>query len=236
MTNVQPQSAAALPPDTPPPELAALNLADYDAVLFDMDGTLLDSSVAIREVYGVWCERHGLELEAVLQAFLGSRVIDHLPRIAPHLDAEKEVAYLTAQESVIATGVVEIAGASAFIRLLEARAVPWAIATSSYRAMAELRLGAAGLPIPQHLITAELIKTGKPDPEHFIRAAQALGVEPARCLAFEDSPNGARSALAAGCDLVVVGEEIRDQHPRIRARLTDYRGLLVQLEGAGHGG
>lgn len=208
----------------------SLELTSYQAVIFDMDGTLIDSSLAIREVFQTWCARHQLDLEQVLALCHGSRVRDFLGQLAPHLNPDEEDAWLYAKEATITTGIVAIPGARQMLSELNKRSIPWGIATSSVESVARARLAAAELPVPQVLVTGEQVKQGKPDPEHFTLAAEKLGAAPDLCLAFEDSPNGIASALAAGCDLVVVGDALSEhREQRIVARLNDYQPLLNTL-------
>ncbi|MBN7818518.1 HAD family hydrolase [Bowmanella yangjiangensis] len=214
----------------------AFDLDAYQAVIFDMDGTLLDSADAIRQVCSRWCAIHQLDVEQVLAMCHGSRIRDFLPELAPHLDADLEEAWLNAEEAEETNGIVPIEGAHAMLRLLELRGTNWGIATSSAGPVARMRLGTLGFPIPQVLITAEYVKRGKPDPEHFELAAKHLNAEPDRCLAFEDSANGVAAALAAGCDVVVVGEAgqyLYPQHQRIVGRISDYQSILAVIEQTG---
>lgn len=206
-----------------------LDFGAYKAVIFDLDGTLVDSSAAIAEVMGHWCASHNLDPERVMNESRGGRLQDFLPKLAPHLDAGREFEYLCAQEAVTTTGVAAIPGARTVLGHLDGRGLQWGIATSGINQVARMRLRTAGLPLPEILVTAEMVARGKPDPEHFVTAAGALRQQPRDCLAFEDSENGVRSALAAGCEVVVVGEHTALEHPRIRARIPDYRPLLRQL-------
>ncbi|GAA0363590.1 HAD-IA family hydrolase [Bowmanella denitrificans] len=207
----------------------SLELDRYQAVIFDMDGTLLDSSTAIREVFHTWCQRHQLDLEQVLTMCHGSRVRDFLDQLAPHLDADEEDGWLFAEEARVTTGVVPISGASEWLQRVSALNMPWGIATSSNRSVALARLNAANLPVPEVLITGDQVEQGKPHPQHFLLAAEKLGVNPARCLAFEDSPNGILSAQSAGCDVIVIGESAHAsaQAQQVVARLRDYQPLLA---------
>lgn len=208
------------------------DLERYEAVIFDMDGTLLDSAEAIREVCTRWCAIHQLDVEQVLALCHGSRIRDFLPELAPHLNADLEEAWLNAEEVKEATGIVSIEGADRMLNTLGQRGKNWGIATSSAGPVARMRLETVGFPIPDVLITAEYVKQGKPDPEHFQIAARHLNADPARCLAFEDSLNGVTAALAAGCEVIVVGEaaqHLHTGHQRIVGRMADYQPLLTLL-------
>jgi sugar-phosphatase len=101
----------------------------------------------------------------------------------------------------------------------------WAIATSGTHTIAELRLISCALPIPEVFVTSELVKNGKPNAEPFLLAVTQLVVNPQDCLVFEDSDAGITSAIAAGCDVVVIGQTSTIQHKRIVARVDDYYSL-----------
>lgn len=100
-------------------------------------------------------------------------------------------------------GIVPIAGIEALISGLDP--ARWAVVTSASRNLATLRLRAAGLPIPETLVSADDVLRGKPDPEGFLKAAAILGVPIEECLIFEDSPAGVAAARAAGAHVVIVG-------------------------------
>lgn len=206
-----------------------LDLTQYSAFIFDMDGTLLDSSTVTNKVLGHWCQLHQLDFETIHRECQGSRIIDFLTRLAPHLDAEREAKALDILEQQTIDGLVEIAGAADFLKYLDDCDMPWCIATSANLDIATLRLQTTELPTPEILITSEDVSRGKPDPEHFVTAALRLQKSSRQCLAFEDSNNGVKAALSAGCDVVVIGRECNIEHPRIVARLENYLELVQQL-------
>lgn len=206
-----------------------IDLNSYRAIIFDLDGTLVDSSIAITEVTRRWCEKHQLDLNHVLTVCHGSRFVDQVPHLAPELDAKREAAELDAQEGMTATGIVEIPGARELLYQLTRSGVNWGIATSGIHPVATLRLNTAKLPIPKVFVTGEQVSRGKPDPEHFVTTATYLQQIPEHCLVFEDSNNGVQGALQAGCDVVVIGNQVTLDHPRIRARFDNYWPLLKQL-------
>jgi len=177
----------------------------YAAFLFDMDGTLLDSSRVVERVWTAWAKRHGHDPAEVLAACQGLQYRDTLRRFAkPEVDIEQEAKALLQAELDDTEDVVAIAGIETLIAQLDPGC--WAIVTSAPRALAETRLRAVGLPIPQHFITAENVQRGKPDPEGFLKAAELLGVPIAECLVFEDSPAGVAAGKAAGAHMVIVGD------------------------------
>ncbi|WP_404862365.1 HAD-IA family hydrolase [Georhizobium sp. MAB10] len=175
----------------------------FDAVLFDMDGTILTSIKASERVWGAWALQYGLDLDAFLPTIHGVRAIDTIRRLnLPGIDAEVEAAKIMRAEIDDTEGVEPIAGAAHFLASLPADR--WAVATSAPRALAERRISAAGLPMPPQMITAEDVTKGKPAPDCFLKAARRLGVDPVRCLAFEDAPAGITAAETAGCTVVII--------------------------------
>ena len=177
-------------------------LLSADALLFDLDGVLVDSTPSVIRAWSAWARRVGLEPATVLAAVHGRRAVDTIRALRPALDPEVEIAGLVADETTDNADVVEIVGARALVTALPAGS--WAIVTSGLLAVATARLVAAGVPVPPVMITAESITRGKPDPECYLLGAAELGVSPADCVVVEDAPAGAAAARAAGMRLVGV--------------------------------
>jgi mannitol-1-/sugar-/sorbitol-6-phosphatase len=176
----------------------------YAAFLFDMDGTLLDSSAVVHRVWGTWAERHGIDVATLMANVHGVRSEDTIRRFAPATaDVATETQWILDAEVRDVDGVIALEGTQAFVEALAPGT--WAIVTSAPRTLAEVRLRAAKLPIPQLMITAEDVQRGKPDPQGFLLGAQRLGVRIEECLVFEDSPAGVAAAKAAGADVAIVG-------------------------------
>jgi sugar-phosphatase len=173
-----------------------------DAILFDMDGTLVDSTQCDERIMGRWAEKHGLDREFVLQVSLGRRTVDAIREAAPHLNVEEEARAIDAEELVEREGIKEIRGAQHLLHKLKPH--QWAIVTSASRALATFRLRCAGLPLPQWLVCGDEVTNGKPDPEGYQKAAGQLGVSPARCLVVEDTPAGILAGRRAGMNVLAL--------------------------------
>ena len=172
------------------------------AILFDMDGVLLDSTPAVERHWREWSEKHGLAYEEVIAIAHGRPSKETMRVMAPHLDAEKEAADYEQYECEDLVGVFPISGAASFTSALPAE--KWAIVTSCGHKLALARLAHVSLKASNILISADHVKQGKPHPEGYLAAAKTLGVSPAECLVVEDSPNGLKAALEAGMRCLAV--------------------------------
>jgi mannitol-1-/sugar-/sorbitol-6-phosphatase len=195
--------------------------------LFDMDGTLVDSSAVVEAVWTEFGRTHDLDPAEILAFAHGRKATDTVRRFLPHLgDDERDalVRGLVAEEVGRVDGVVEIPGAARLLRTLEEQGAPVAVVTSAPRELAHVRLQAAGLRIPQVLVAAEDVEHGKPDPEGYLRAANLLGVPIRECVVFEDAEAGLGAAVASGARVVVIGDHA-SQTTEGLGRLTDYVGV-----------
>jgi sugar-phosphatase len=181
---------------------ATLNaVLEVSAIIFDLDGVLADSSAVVDQAWIEWGDRLGLDARLILQTIPGKRTRDAIALLAPGCDVDAEAARIIAREQSLVDLVVPIPGAQELLAQLPPGR--WGVATSGIEAIARARLAHAGLPVPEVLISAEMVARGKPDPEVYALAAAALGVDPAACLVFEDAPSGVAAATAAGA--LVVG-------------------------------
>jgi len=171
-----------------------------DAVLFDLDGVLVDSTASIERHWRTWAAKHDLVAEDVLRIAHGRRALETIRLAAPHLSAEAEARDMAREESRNASDTLRMDGAAELLTALPADT--WAIVTSAPRATARIRLRNAGLPLPVALVTADDIFRSKPDPEGYLRAAALLAVPPRRCIVIEDAPPGIAAARAA--DMIVI--------------------------------
>ncbi|MDX7920662.1 HAD-IA family hydrolase [Aeromonas media] len=201
-----------------------------EALLLDMDGTLVHSTTEVETVWRLWCQGHRLDPAPVLAMCHGVRSREVIRALAPQLDLAREVTLLDELE-IQHAGVAEpIAGARTLLAALPP--ARWALVTSASQRVARHRLASAGLPLPRWLIGAEDVERGKPDPEPYLLAARRLGLAPADCLVFEDAPAGIRSALQAGCQVVQIGGDKRFDGG-VRARLEDWRQIRLTEDEAG---
>ncbi|ASK96799.1 phosphatase [Xanthomonas citri pv. vignicola] len=190
--------------------------------MFDMDGTLLDSTAVVEKIWLAWAERHNVDSSKLLAGIHGVQSKDVIRRFGPSgVDLAGEEEALLNAELAALDGVVAIAGANEFIARLDPSA--WAVVTSAPRALAEARMRAVGLPPPPLLIAAEDVEKGKPDPEGFLKAASMLGVPIGDCLIFEDSEAGIQAARAAGASFVAIGGHT--QAGDALASIADYSSL-----------
>jgi mannitol-1-/sugar-/sorbitol-6-phosphatase len=196
------------------------------AALFDMDGTLIDSTAVVEALWGEFCRAYDVDRETLLGFAHGRPTRQTLERFLPDRSPEEREAVavdLETRELDTLDGIVEIPGARA---LLETIDLPWAVVTSAPRALAVRRLEAAGLPVPEVLVPADEIDRAKPDPDGYLRAAARLGVDAADCVVLEDAEPGVLAGLAAGARVVVVGALDTDVTAGL-TRLPDLGGLTL---------
>lgn len=172
------------------------------AVLFDLDGVLVDSREVVERTWRRWAGARGLNLDAILSIAHGRRTTETPRTVAPQLDVAGEAATLSQWELGDTEGLRIMPGATAILRQLAA--TPYAVVTSGSQALAELRLTHVGLEVPSVLVTAESVSCGKPDPEGYLIAANHLGVRRADCLVIEDAPAGIEAGRAAGMRVLAV--------------------------------
>jgi sugar-phosphatase len=176
-------------------------------ILSDLDGVLVDSHESIMRAWHWWGALHGVETEAIENVQHGRPSGEVIAVLTPQLDAAVESRAIDLRQADDTDGVVALPGAHE----LFAGGEPVAIVTSCTVPLATARLRAAGLPIPDVLVTPERLARGKPDPEGYLLAARELGAEPGDCIVLEDAPAGVDAGRAAG--MHVVG--ITTTHPQV---------------------
>lgn len=171
------------------------------AILFDLDGVLVDSTASVARQWELWAKKHNVPVEAAIHAAHGRRTLETIRLLAPHLDAEAETIRLEAGEADDAASLKRVNGALELLSSLPPKR--WAVVTSGTRYLATRRLQRNGLPAPLAFVTADEVSQGKPHPEPYLKGAELLGVPPRECLVFEDAPAGIEAARAAG--MIAVG-------------------------------
>ena len=196
------------------------------AILFDLDGVLVDSTAAVGRAWHRWALQHGLEPNAVVHAAHGRRTVETMRDMAPHLDAAAEARKMENEEARDMDGVTVIPGADHLLRSLPDG--QWAIVTSGTRTMATARLRDTGHLVPQVLVTADDVVDGKPHPEPYLKGAAGLGIAPELCVVFEDAPAGIRAAHAAGMRVIALKTTFRQEElQEAEATVTDFREVQV---------
>jgi sugar-phosphatase len=202
------------------------------AILFDMDGTLVDSTAVVEQIWSEFAVEHGLDLGAIMATLHGVRAEDTMRRHGPPgLDIEAESDRLFDNELRAVDGIVAVPGAAAFVESLPPEAV--ALVTSARLELARVRLEIAGLTPPGVVVTAADVENGKPHPDGYLLAARMLGVAPEDAIVFEDAEAGIAAGLAAGMRTVVVGghtSATTEGLPRI-ADYTDVRASVSESGG-----
>jgi mannitol-1-/sugar-/sorbitol-6-phosphatase len=175
---------------------------DCKALLFDMDGVLVDSRAVIERTWRRWAARHSIEAGPLLEWAHGRRTQETLQAVVPHLDRPEELAWLEAAELADDVGLKAIPGAAQLLDSLSG--LPWAVVTSAGPELARRRLLAAGLPLPPVLVSSTDVSRGKPAPEGYLLAAARLKVAPSHAVVLEDAPAGVTAARSAGCAVIGV--------------------------------
>jgi len=171
-------------------------------MLFDMDGVLVDSTPAVARVWTSWAHAHGLEPAEVVNKGHGRPSMATIRELLPYGDHEAENREVERREIEDIADVTALPGALDLLQSIPRQR--WTIVTSATRRLAEVRLRAAGLPVPKHLVTANDLQRGKPFPEPYLRGAEVLGIAPADCVVVEDAVSGVRSGKAAGARVLAL--------------------------------
>lgn len=180
-------------------------------VLFDLDGTLVDSLATVERVWFKWAEERHCDPQEVLEFIHGKQAITILRHFMPgagEQEVQEQFRYMEHLEATETDGIVALPGAQDLLNRLNELGVPWAIVTSGSEPVARARAKAGQLPIPDVFITAEQVSRGKPEPDAYLLGAQRLGFKPQECVVVEDAPAGIASALAAECQVIAVNAPV----------------------------
>lgn len=182
-------------------------LADrtFAAVIFDLDGTLIDSTSAVDRSWSTWAVEHGITPEELLFDH-GVPAAGVVAAVLPAEMYESGLARINELELADVEQIELMPGAREALAALAG--APRAIATSCNGPLANARIAAAGIPVPPVLVTADDVERGKPNPDPFLAAARGLGLDPADCLVIEDAPAGVQAARTAGCAALAVATTV----------------------------
>ena len=203
---------------------------EVDAILFDNDGVLVDSHAEVTEAWTQMANEFDLDGEELLKTAVGVRAIDTLSRYLEEPKLSAAYNRLADLEIALATRTRMLAGAETLLKSLPDST--WTVVTSAPRTLALARWAGAGITVPDQTVTGDDVSAGKPDPEPYLVGAKLLGVDPERCLVFEDSPSGGDAARAAGATVIAVGDQEWRFEPA--ARVDDLR--EVRGEALANGG
>jgi mannitol-1-/sugar-/sorbitol-6-phosphatase len=169
-------------------------------LLFDLDGVLIDSTHVVERVWRRWARERGFDPEELVQKAHGRPSIATLRDYLPGADHALENREVERREMEDVDGVVVLPGARELLQFLAPD--EWAIVTSCTRPLAEVRLRAAGLPQPKHLLTSSEVTQGKPHPEPYLKGAALLRLPASSCVVFEDVPAGVRAGKSSGARVI----------------------------------
>lgn len=170
-------------------------------LLFDMDGILISSLGSVDRSWTKFAQLRGIDPELAISLAHGRRAIETIAALRPDLDPEAELKVIEDIELADGDGINVLPGVLKLLSKLPKDR--WTVVTSATDRLARMRLAAAGIPVPERLVTAEHVIQGKPDPAPFLTGAALLELAPEDCVAFEDSESGVKSGRAAGC--IVIG-------------------------------
>jgi sugar-phosphatase len=169
-------------------------------LLFDMDGVLVSSLGSVERSWQSWAESHGFDVRETIKTAHGMRALETMRKLMPHGDHAAEIKVVEELEMADTEGLQVLEGVLSILESLPQKY--WTIVTSATERLARSRLAFAGVRVPEHIITADMVTNGKPHPEPYIRGAKILGLPPQDCIVIEDSTSGAKAGHAAGCKVL----------------------------------
>jgi sugar-phosphatase len=199
-------------------------------ILFDMDGILISSIGSVERSWTKWALLRGVDPALARKTAHGRRAVETIAKLRPDLDSEKELKVIEDIEIEDNEGLAVLPGVLDLLAALPPDR--WTVVTSATGRLARVRMAAAGIPLPEKLVTADRVTRGKPDPEPFLVGAAMLGIAPADCVVFEDSPSGVAAGRAARCTVVATtfshsAESLRSAHYLV----SDLTGIRIESAG-----
>jgi len=192
-------------------------------VLFDMDGVLVSSIGSVVRCWRRWCEMYDVPNANLFEFPHGVRAIDIIKQLRPDIDVEEGLRVIEDMEIEDTEDLKVLPGVKELLESLPQER--WAIVTSATKRLLLGRLKVAGLPVPERIISGDMVVKGKPDPEPYRRGAELLGFRAEECIVVEDAPSGVGAGKAAGCRVLgVLGT-----HTEEELRETDW--IVASLEG-----
>ena len=211
-----------------------VSLSSAEALLCDMDGTLVDSSAVVESMWSSFARDHGMSerFDEIMAYSPGRTGIDTVRRFLPELATEEQDAIHEsfAREEIVRTAgrMAEIPGAAALMTALIDACVPLALVTSAPMDLMRVRMEEAGVPIPPAVVSADDVERGKPAPDAYLKAAELLGVPIASCLVLEDAASGYTAARRAGAQVLLVGDGVPEADS-IVPRIADFTGITFTI-------
>lgn len=200
------------------------------AILFDLDGVLVDSTRSVDRFWRVWAKENGLDPDTAVNVAHGRRTVETVRILMPHLNAEVEAVKLERLEAHSTEDVTVMPGAADLVASLPRDR--WCVVTSGTKYLATRRLAAGKLPVPDVLVTADDVQNGKPHPEPYLRGAQLLGIDPRDGLVVEDAPAGIDAAHAAGMNVIGLASTYKPEElSEADAIISTLSDLKVRVDG-----
>jgi sugar-phosphatase len=165
-----------------------------------MDGILISSVASVERSWTKWALMRGIDPESAIRAAHGCRAIETVALLRPDLDSTAELKLIEEIELADGKGLGVLPGVLNLLAALPPNR--WTVVTSATERLARLRLAASGIPVPLHIIHADSVTEGKPNPAPFLAGAELLGFAPRDCVVFEDSSSGVTAGRAAGCTVL----------------------------------
>ena len=185
----------------------------------------MDSTAVVENTWAVWAKRNGLPLPELLAYSHGRPTLDTMHHFKPGIDWHEDARQLLTLEENQAEGTIPITGVKELLATLPPE--HWAVVTSAPRKLAELRIQAAGLPLPRVLVPVDEIERGKPHPEGYLKAARQLGFSARECVVFEDTRPGIEAGLSAGMEVIGLLTTITAERLGCEFVIRDYLELEV---------